>query len=826
MPLKKTSHRPQRNNRNRNDEYGWKFAICTICTIGIIVMFIAAWIYLDPNGSSETETEAETKVTDNEGTKFPDSDPDPAPDPDPDPDPDPVTWNIRFDPNDFLNLKAQLEIIFNPETVKIPDIHLYVRNSNPASPLEITRTITTTITTTKEVPIPTAPGNNEDPPKNGAEASKDEHSNLEETQDKPGEKTENETQQNSGDQDNTLAIPQTETKTHTEIFTTTSLKELFEGLKDSDNPGISGKETFEISLDPSTGINGGDYEFLIQIDNPKLTHNSPLPQKLIFPIETIETISSSKSVHDLRLNAGEFTFEKCSFHEVNLTKFNTINNLKNKTYAEWNGDLDIIGEPLRDVQTIFCRDSGNKTSWRIIPSSPTLLIDGSWLPRVKNYDAFLSIIDNKANKIQLPDDGWWGKGENKFVIEKTIVHEEIDAVIKQQVLNSINFVTKEPIEKINQRLRYVMDEKRQVTGFYLEQLNPNQTDYYPISLKQVKEMKDRNELIAFWPVSMKFRIRLVDGVKNTNIQNITFDIDTNALNDSGKPMQSIRNKISDTQGYSFTIDFSKPSQNTSKWQNSKVFAKSNEHEQLKLSLNELGLPTKDIPTKALKPIPRNIVILIPQSESFKNVFEEYWSEEKFQIIEIDGSTDPITGKKLYPWKGEDGELGLVPRFVETLKNTLKQNLTKDSVQEDLSNTEIDIYIVNSNEGLIEYGPRKDVNWSKTSLNWGDFLSGGQAEAFNKLSHRFGPRTTVVALLGGAETDKNDIYYNLEDKNIKHMHVILFSDSNDEKLHKNSIEFCINNSDTSHIVGEPTKVEVITKRASEIALDIFKHLRDN
>ena len=186
------------------------------------------------------------------------------------------------------------------------------------------------------------------------------------------------------------------------------------------------------------------------------------------------------------------------------------------------------------------------------------------------------------------------------------------------------------------------------------------------------------------------------------------------------------------------------------------------------------------------------------------------------------SIDMQTQKPIY-FARSDGNrgLGLLPRFIKVLEKTVLQGIP--SLPEPANSLEVEIYWV-TDDGLKVY--REDmaeVNLTGEGVFYNKILSGEFGEIFSQYQHRFGPHTTVVALIGGDDTLWSGALYNKELGRIQSQHTVLFSHSNNLEFEEQKA-FAQINSDFSHIVNNPTDLAVLTKAAASIGRKILTELR--
>jgi hypothetical protein len=814
--------------------------------VAILAIYVAVtWPTSPNNGSTATPPLVGDAAPSVEGDKNPEQDKNIGDDQTnepiitkaPDPLAEPQYIDIVFDPESFIDLKEKTDwlrdrldigdsdLIISLEVTTFTD-PLRVLTLNGEGPFTLQRKFKKRVEIPSDESAPLETGTTPAPPAavdNKTLPSEESSSVADSTLSGEGDKNSEQDKYIGDNQTNEPSItnapdppPEQKFRIEDSFETVEQFEDIFNSPTDK-NPGVGGLETFRLKVNPE--VRSSQYQYKISIAYNGSSIDS-LPEQTVFSAKEVSVIkedSANKSIQISLIDLPEWSFKQVEFSEVVLfTRVDLEGN--KKKYIELNNDGDSIGTPIRRVQETQLLYKGLVYCTTTLATEP---LSQLWLPVLEStatqervgtsfriigaihFDMLHTVVQGSSITAEL-------RKEKESLT--------IDPLLHERVLEATDYITKERIANMNNRIQYVMDSKDKLIGFSLSK-KQNQIDYYPITRRQAEWMMNNGQgIISFHPRYIDARVQIVDAVTKSDIQDVQFKTDANAFNQDNKPVSTINNVTFANPGYRFTINFAEPSSDVADWKVTTIYSNATNYVNDQLTTQEVGRMEGELPVVYLQPEPRNIVIVIPQSEQFRAQFDYEWQEGEFNREKTNGSKNEVTGNTLYVWKGEKGELGLVPRFVKTLKDTLLQQFRSTDTPDSLKNTEIDVYIY-GNEEITEYSEKTQPIFKGKSINLSEMLSGGRSDAYSRLSHRFGKRTTLIALVGGGVPNATDKYYIPTESNLGDMQIVLFTHKFDPDF-ENAVNFAENNSGLHHVIDEPNNVDLLCKRAADIAAEVY------
>ena len=588
-------------------------------------------------------------------------------------------------------------------------------------------------------------------------------------------------------------------------------KDIFEaGSNGEKNGGVSGDETFYLELSKEPQNEQLDLQLMVKQTNESI----PLdwPASMFFKIVGKPPAESGKP-YQLKLRAGkDWKFQLTTFLQVDTLKVPTTDG-KEESYIKQPQEssgmhleskvLELYREQEKS-EYFFCEFKTSKVNSQV------------WMPVLLD-----TVQSGKGTRFR--ENG--KRHEKDFFYKKlkeqplTVIHYVegepawgIDPILRSAIIQSRDYSTQDLILECEDRLRYLTTQKNRVTGFVLESIK-DEIEYYPLSIGHAiswQTLDDGN--IFFQPSSRTVRVDIKDDITKNRVKRVSFS--------AGSDIVEIGSDSEIENFYELELRFRKQEEMwVGDWVQGKVEVSAEGYKSKTIEVLDLG-DGKTPEDVTLSPLVKNLVILIPLSAQFKKQFElEYTADGDMRKA---NSIDKLTQKPIYFSRSEGNrDLGLLPRFIRVIQDTVLRGVA--GMPEPAKSLEVEIYWV-TNSGLKKYQEdMANVSLDHESMNYKSMLSGEFGEIFDQYRTRFGSHTTVIALIAGMTRDLSEEMYDKEIGRVESLHTVLFSHSNNFEFEDQKV-FAQKNSDISHIVDNPSDLEVLTREATNIARRVLNELR--
>ena len=359
-------------------------------------------------------------------------------------------------------------------------------------------------------------------------------------------------------------------------------------------------------------------------------------------------------------------------------------------------------------------------------------------------------------------------------------------------------VSREPIDRSDIAHLY-NDEK--VTGFLVE-AGEHDVEYFPIRLAEAQRAKQ-----------IEFRPRKIECKFSTHqSENSNKRLQRPAIS-SGRYKQLVRIGPVERRGDHYNVVISLPPQ-LANIRDVPLTITIPGYKEERLLLHEFYQHdgTKEI---AMTPLIQNVVILVPAAKLFKRAFET--DENGIRVQPNDDGTTRSA-------------IELIQSFVRVLSTRLRARLQQEGLPH-----EVDIFAVLPDR-LHPLTSEVRTHFENGGDWWSSMLFGSQSadpsvwrpyNTGHTHSDRFGPNTTVIALLAGIQTidARDQIYSDQQSRSIERLHITLFSHEKDH-FHKVLAEFCEKNSDSTTFALNPTSLDAVNETAEETTTQIVNAIKDN
>lgn len=405
---------------------------------------------------------------------------------------------------------------------------------------------------------------------------------------------------------------------------------------------------------------------------------------------------------------------------------------------------------------------------------------------------------------------WFDNPDSGLRIEQRLP-EKTKPLVDLSVDNKVNDARDEfTLAPINSRgenqIRYEWNDHK-VTRVHAAPLGPNGVEYYSVSFEDARNQSR----VCFRPRRIECRFKVLGSIKKHPIREFTVQLD-------GEQDKRIDKREKDYIGpyWDLRLDLPSPSEvkELGLTRATEFVIASHGYETKRVKIIDLvrkspGEPAFEI---YLKPVASNIVILIPEAMPFLRVFK------------VDALNAPIQPR---PGQEATAPHEYLVEYIRVLTSTLKREIDHGA------EVEVDEIYGVSGQRLNKLDRELNLLFKGGGEWWKPLLYGGPhpdpqgwspySDPGGEFSNRFGPNTTVIALLAGARPSPQAVpVYDKGRKTVRHLHVVLFS--YEESLdHSAEREFCKQNSDTATYVTNPTSMDMVRNKAEETAKKVAANI---